>query len=54
MGEGVFFGQDKKAVEFREWLESVGGSSEKLEDGTFLDPSLPSLPSSSGGSSKRR
>lgn len=41
MGEGVFFGQDKKAVEFREWLESVGGTSEKLEDGTFLDPSLP-------------
>lgn len=41
MGEGVFFGQDKKATAFREWLESVGGSSEKLEDGTFLDPSLP-------------
>lgn len=41
MGEGVFFGQDKKAVAFREWLESVGGTSEKLEEGTFLDPSLP-------------
>ena len=41
MGEGVFFGQDKKAVEFREWLESVGGTSEKLPDGSFLDPSLP-------------
>ncbi|PWB44642.1 MAG: hypothetical protein C3F19_00825 [Rhodocyclales bacterium] len=41
MGEGVFFGQDKKAQEFREWLESVGGTSEKLEAGTFLDPSLP-------------
>lgn len=41
MGEGVFFGQDKKAQEFREWLESVGGTSEKLEEGTFLDPSLP-------------
>lgn len=41
MGEGVFFGQDKKAESFREWLDSVGGSSEKLPDGTFLDPSLP-------------
>lgn len=41
MGEGVFFGQDKKAESFREWLDSVGGSSEKLPDGTFIDPSLP-------------
>lgn len=41
MGEGVFFGQDKKAQAFREWLEQVGGTSEKLEAGTFLDPSLP-------------
>lgn len=41
MGEGVFFGQDKKAQAFRDWLEEVGGTSEKLEDGTFLDPSLP-------------
>jgi len=41
MGEGVFFGQDKKAVAFREWLDSVGGTAEKLEEGTFLDPSLP-------------
>jgi hypothetical protein len=41
MGEGVFFGQDKKAVAFREWLDSVGGTSEKMAEGTFLDPSLP-------------
>lgn len=41
MGEGVFFGQDKKAQQFRDWLEDVGGTSEKLEDGTFMDPSLP-------------
>jgi len=41
MGEGVFFGKDKKAQAFREWLESVGGTDEKLEQGTFLDPSLP-------------
>jgi len=41
MGEGVFFGSDRKAVDFRSWLESVGGTDEKLDEGTFLDPSLP-------------
>lgn len=41
MGEGVFYGQDKKAQAFREWLDEVGGTSEKLPEGTFLDPSLP-------------
>jgi predicted RNA methylase len=41
MGEGVFFGQDKRAQDFREWLERVGGTDEKLEEGTFNDPSLP-------------
>lgn len=41
MGEGVFFGQDKKAQEFRDWLESVNGTSEKLPEGSFMDPSLP-------------
>lgn len=41
MGEGVFFGSDKRATEFREWLESVKGTSEKLEEGTFKDASLP-------------
>lgn len=41
MGEGVFNGQDKKAQAFREWLEEVGGSEEKLPEGSFLDPSLP-------------
>ncbi|OWY39386.1 hypothetical protein CEK28_08690 [Xenophilus sp. AP218F] len=41
MGEGVFFGQDKKAKAFREWLEQVGGTSEKLPAGSFEDPSLP-------------
>lgn len=41
MGEGVFFGQDKKAQGFREWLESVNGTSEKLPEGSFQDPSLP-------------
>jgi diguanylate cyclase (GGDEF)-like protein len=41
MGEGVFFGQDKKAQAFRAWLDEVGGTSEKLPEGSFLDPSLP-------------
>ncbi|ROH88014.1 PLxRFG domain-containing protein [Pseudomethylobacillus aquaticus] len=41
MGEGVFFGSDRRAGEFRDWLEAVGGTSEKLESGTFMDPSLP-------------
>ncbi|WP_320056047.1 hypothetical protein [Desulfuromonas thiophila] len=36
-----FAGQDKKAQAFRDWLDGVGGTSEKLADGTFLDPSLP-------------
>ncbi|MDP1771967.1 MAG: hypothetical protein Q8L15_06760, partial [Methylobacter sp.] len=41
MGEGVFFGNDKKAQAFRDWLEQVGGTDEKLAEGTFNDPSLP-------------
>lgn len=41
MGEGAFFQQNKRATEFREWLESVGGTDEKLPEGTFNDPSLP-------------
>lgn len=41
MGEGVFFGSDKKAQEFRDWLDSVGGTSEKLPEGSFMDTSLP-------------
>ncbi len=41
MGEGVFFGRDKKAEAFRDWLEDVGGVEEKLPPGSFLDPSLP-------------
>lgn len=41
MGEGVFFGKDKKAQDFRDWLEEQGGTSEKLPEGSFMDPSLP-------------
>lgn len=35
MSEGVFYRSDKKAVMFREWLESNGGISEQLPQGTF-------------------
>lgn len=31
MSESPFFRQDKKAQEFRDWFESVGGESEKLQ-----------------------
>jgi predicted RNA methylase len=41
MGEGVFFGSDKRAQEFRDWFESVGGMDERLAEGTFEDTSLP-------------
>lgn len=39
-GEGVFFGQDAKAVAFREWLEQYGAEVQKLDGGTFNDTSL--------------
>lgn len=35
MGEGVFFRNDRKAQEFRAWLEQVEGTSEKLPPSTF-------------------
>lgn len=35
MSEGPFFRQDRKATEFREWLESIGGEPEKLEPDAF-------------------
>ncbi|WP_260675334.1 PLxRFG domain-containing protein [Comamonas aquatica] len=41
MGEGAFFQSNKRAEGFRVWLESVGGTTEKLPDGSFMDPSLP-------------
>lgn len=37
MGEGGFFRSDKQASAFRDWLSSVGGSSEKLPEGTFKE-----------------
>lgn len=35
MCEGPFFRQDRKATAFREWLDSVGGTSEQLPKETF-------------------
>ena len=35
MSEGAFSRSDKKATEFREWLDEVGGVSEKLPEGSF-------------------
>jgi hypothetical protein len=40
VSEGVFFRQDKKAVAFREWLEEIGGTDEKLPSGTFQGAGL--------------
>lgn len=37
MAESAFFRQDKKSVEFREWLKVVGGQSEKLPAGSFKE-----------------
>lgn len=34
MSEGPFFGQDRKASEFRDWLDTVG-TSEQLPEGSF-------------------
>jgi hypothetical protein len=41
MGESAFTASRKQAEEFRAWLDEVGGTDEKLAEGTFLDPSLP-------------
>jgi Large polyvalent protein associated domain 23/ADP-Ribosyltransferase in polyvalent proteins len=41
MGEGVFFGSSKKDQAFRDWLEQVGGTEEKLPEGSFKDAALP-------------
>ena len=35
MGEHPFFASDKKSVAFREWLESIGGTSEQLPPKSF-------------------
>lgn len=35
MSEGTFFGSDKKAAGFREWLDEHNGTEEKLPEGSF-------------------
>lgn len=35
VSEGPFFRTDKKSSNFREWLDSVGGYTEKMENGSF-------------------
>jgi predicted RNA methylase len=40
MGEGAFFRSDRKASDFRDWLEEVNGSEEKLPQNTFQDKTL--------------
>ncbi len=37
MGEGVFFGSDKRATSFRDWLDQEAGESEQLPAGTFKE-----------------
>lgn len=37
MGEGAFYRGDKQAEGFRVWLNGVGGTSEKLPEGTFKE-----------------
>lgn len=41
MGEGAFVQSMKRAQAFRDWVEEMGGTVEKLPEGTFNDPSLP-------------
>ncbi|WP_057092015.1 PLxRFG domain-containing protein [Comamonas thiooxydans] len=41
MGEGAFFHGNKAAESFRTWLDDLGATSERLPDGSFMDPSLP-------------
>lgn len=37
MSESPFFRVDRKAVDFRAWLREVGGTSEKLPEGSFKE-----------------
>ncbi len=41
MSESAFFQSNKRAEAFREWLDALGATNEKLPDGSFMDPSLP-------------
>ncbi len=37
MSEGPFFRSDKKAMEFRDWIDELAGVSEQLDEGSFID-----------------
>ncbi|MBU2249744.1 MAG: hypothetical protein KKD77_23560 [Gammaproteobacteria bacterium] len=37
MSEGSFFRQDKRAADFRAWLDLVGGSNEELPADAFKE-----------------
>jgi hypothetical protein len=41
MSEGPFYRSDKKACDFREWVEELDGVSEKLPDGAFKSADRP-------------
>ncbi|HHG4478919.1 TPA: PLxRFG domain-containing protein [Pseudomonas aeruginosa] len=41
MGEGAFFQSNKAAENFRAWLDGLGATSERLPEGSFMDPALP-------------
>jgi len=41
MCEGVFFRNDKKSTAFREWLETLGGTVWRLEQGAFKSSARP-------------
>ncbi len=40
VGEGAFFRNDKTATEFRDWLDELGATVEKLPEGTFKEKEL--------------
>lgn len=41
IGEGAFFHSNKNAESFRTWLDDLGATSERLPEGSFMDPALP-------------
>lgn len=41
MGEGVFFRQQRKAAEFREWLDRLGATATQLPQGSFVSSERP-------------
>ena len=41
MSESPFFRSDKKAQQFRDWLDDLGGTSKKLPDKSFMASERP-------------